>query len=258
MNIPNLDISIYRAGYVCTDNIFKDKKFTDERVVENYELVIFLSDGGHFQANDKKYTITAGSARLYRAGDKVISYKFNDVYSVHFMISENNNKDVLEAIPTFFTLPNLKETVNMIEDLSSSLLENDNFGSVCKLCSLLSYIKPLTTPHARNKNIIASVKNYIDTNFNENITLESLSTIFYLHPVYLQRKFKQEYSLSPTDYTIKVRINHAKNYLISTNMSVEEISYKVGFSYPSYFIKTFKKHENCTPHQYRKLIQSSN
>lgn len=255
MDELGLGISIYRAGYVCTDNIFKEKSMTDERIVNYYELVIFLSSGGYFLANGKKYTITAGSCRLYRPGDRVASYKFNDVYAIHFDIRENqNNKGILDMIPIFLTLSDLNTTVEIVEKLSSSLLKNDLFDSVCRLCELLSYINSQILRQNHKENTIASIKNYLDINFSKCITLDVLSKTFYLHPVYLQRKFKQEYDLSPTEYIIRLRINHAKDYLISTNLSIEEISYKTGFSTPSYFIKVFKKSEHCTPHQYRKLM----
>ena len=141
MNESSLGINIYRAGYVCTDNIFKEKNLTDERVVDYYEMVVFLSDGGYFLANGKKYLITTGSCRLYRKGDRVCSYKFNDVYAVHFNIENQSGKDFLDMIPTFFTLTDLNETVKFVKKLSSSLLKNDDFESVCKLYDLLSYIK---------------------------------------------------------------------------------------------------------------------
>jgi AraC-like DNA-binding protein len=155
-------------------------------------------------------------------------------------------------------LSDLNEAVKITEEINSYLLENNKFDSVCKLCELLSYIKSNVTSDNRKETRIAAVKKYIDTNFSDNITLDTLSTIFYLHPVYLQRKFKQEYDLSPTDYIVSVRIKHAKNYLISTNMTIEEISYKVGFSYPSYFIKVFKRIVQITPFKYKKQMLSNN
>lgn len=254
MDELGFEISIYRAGYVYTDNIFKEKSMTDERIVNYYELVIFLANGGYFLTNGKKYTITAGSCRLYRPGDRVASYKFNDVYAIHFDIRENQNtKGLLDMIPTFFTLSDLDTTVEIVKKLSSSLLKNDLLDSVCRLCELLSYINSQILRHNYNENTIVSIKKYLDMNFSKCITLDDLSKTFYLHPVYLQRKFKQEYDVSPTDYITRLRINHAKDYLISTNLSIEEISYKTGFSTPSYFIRVFKKFEHCTPHQYRKI-----
>lgn len=251
----SLEISIYRAGYVCTDNIFKEKSMTDERIVNYYELVIFLSSGGYFLANGQKYIITAGSCRFYRPGDRVASYRFNDVYAIHFDIREpQNSQGLLERIPIFFTLSDLNTTVEIVEKLSSSLLKNAPLDSVCSLCELLSCINAQILRQNDKENTIASVKKYLDINYSKSITLDALSQTFYLHPVYLQRKFKQEYAISPTEYVIRLRINHAKDYLLSTNLSIEEISYKTGFSTPSYFIRVFKKSEHCTPHQYRKLM----
>ena len=259
MNTSDLKIRIYRASYVCTDNIFKERNYTDERIVEKYELVFFLTDGGHFWVNGKKYMITSGTGRFYRPGDRVSSYRFNDVYSIHFMMDgSQKTKEFLEIIPHFFTFPDPSETLKMVRSLNLSMLENDDFDCVFKLCELLSHIKSHILLKNRKDNVITSVKEYIDENFTKNMTLDSLSTKFYLHPVYLQRKFKQEYKISPTEYIIKVRINNSKNYLLSTNMTVEQIAYSVGFSYPSYFIKVFKKYEKLIEKIYDTFLSSIN
>ena len=144
----------------------------------------------------------------------------------------------------------------MVKMLSASLLEGDAFGSACKLFELLSYIKSHILPQHQKESIVASVKNYIEAHYSDDITLESLSENFYLHPVYLQRRFKREYGCSPTEYMMRLRMNYAKSYLISTDWTIEEISYKVGFAYPSYFIRVFKKFEHCTPLQYRRAAIS--
>ena len=258
MEKSKLGITIYHAGYVCTKNLFKTANLLDERKANYYELVIFLSDGGYFMVNDKKYMITAGSCRLLRRGDRVSSYKFGDVYSVHFrMEDETKNEDFLQSIPTFFSLSDLDEPINMVKALSASLLEENSFDSFYKLFELISYMKSHILPRHSKDGTIASVKKYIDAHYSKHITLEFLSEKFYLHPVYLQRRFKREYGCSPTEYMMRLRMNYAKKDLVFTNLTIEEISYKVGFAYPSYFIRVFKKFEDCTPLQYRQAAVNS-
>jgi YesN/AraC family two-component response regulator len=61
-----------------------------------------------------------------------------------------------------------------------------------------------------------------------------------------------------TDYLNNVRIKVSKDLLISTNLSLLDISLYSGFEDQSYFTKVFKKIESCTPKEYRKMMQLKN
>ena len=95
------------------------------------------------------------------------------------------------------------------------------------------------------------MKQYIEEHASENLTLELLAHQFHMHPVYLQRKFKERTSLTPARYQKKVRISKAKSYLLTTDLSIEEISNMCGFCNPSYFINVFKEIEHVTPLQFK-------
>ena len=51
-------------------------------------------------------------------------------------------------------------------------------------------------------------------------------------------------------------MEEAKSKLTNTNLSVAEISYQLGFEYPNYFSKLFKRKINLSPSQYRKSVKS--
>ncbi len=70
-------------------------------------------------------------------------------------------------------------------------------------------------------------------------------------PYHFLRKFKSVMGISPHQYLIKTRILKASELLISTNLSIKEISVKVGFKDPSYFCRVFKKAKKVTPEEYR-------
>ena len=54
------------------------------------------------------------------------------------------------------------------------------------------------------------------------------------------------------DYITKLRLNHAKNLLLSTNHSVKDITNACGYYSQSHFTKLFIEHMHCTPIEYRK------
>ena len=63
----------------------------------------------------------------------------------------------------------------------------------------------------------------------------------------LLRKVKKMTSLSVSQFINQVRLNKAMEMLNETSMTVSEISYEVGFSSPSYFIKCFRDHYGYPP-----------
>ncbi len=91
-------------------------------------------------------------------------------------------------------------------------------------------------------------KNYADSA----MTNEDISNHFNYHPYHLSRIMKQETGKTLHQYLIYYRIRVAKNLLLTTQNSIEQISWQCGFGSTAYFIKTFKDHTGETPTSYRK------
>jgi len=100
---------------------------------------------------------------------------------------------------------------------------------------------------------IIPVLEYIDSNFEEDITLDTLSGILNLNKQYLCRLFKKATGSTIIDYLNFVRTCKAESFL-KTDMNISDVAYKVGFSSPSYFNKIFKRYKLCTPLTYRKIL----
>lgn len=99
--------------------------------------------------------------------------------------------------------------------------------------------------------IIFSIKRYVDQNYAEELSLESLAAQVHLSPSYLSKLFKREIGQNLSVYILSVRIEHAKLLLRSTNMKTYEIAEAVGIGDPVYFSKLFKKTVGCKPKEYR-------
>lgn len=99
---------------------------------------------------------------------------------------------------------------------------------------------------------IQQVSQYIDSHFQEDITLDGLSKSFYISKYHLAREFKRITGSTPGNYLLGKRISNAKNLLRFTNASIEEIGASCGMQDAGYFTKVFKKAENMTPREYRR------
>lgn len=99
--------------------------------------------------------------------------------------------------------------------------------------------------------LINSVKMFFEKNYAQNISIESLASNFYVSKSYLSHAFKQQVRISPINYLISIRITTAQRLLASTDLSVQEISEKVGYVNSNYFSLLFKKLTTKSPTEFR-------
>ena len=103
---------------------------------------------------------------------------------------------------------------------------------------------------------IYSVCEYLQQNYMYDIPLEEIAAKFGYEKYYLSRKFAAQMGVNLTDYLRSIRLNHAKLYLASSDLSIEEISYKVCFATRSYFNRCFREEFGLTPQEFRQKVQS--
>ncbi len=70
--------------------------------------------------------------------------------------------------------------------------------------------------------------------------------------IHLNRLFKKDFGCTPHEYLIQTKLRYASSLLINSEMSINEIAMKIGFSNPSQFNADFKKEFGATPGTYRK------
>lgn len=96
---------------------------------------------------------------------------------------------------------------------------------------------------------------YIQKHFSEMITLEDLAASASISRSEAGRCFQKYYADTPMSYLIRYRLQQAQKLLLTSTLSVKEISCQCGFSDSSYFGKVFRKHMKQTPAEYRRIYQ---
>ncbi len=95
-------------------------------------------------------------------------------------------------------------------------------------------------------------KEYIEQNYNKDITLADISKYIYISESYFAHSFKNKFGISPKNYILKIRIKAACEMLAKTDMMIGDIALHVGFSSQQRFNDIFKKHKGKTPLKYKK------
>lgn len=100
--------------------------------------------------------------------------------------------------------------------------------------------------------LLGQVLQYIDEHYMISLPLDQVAEKFFLNKNYLSDLFSKRMGMTFTQYKSKVRVNHAKQMLANSTMSITDIAYAVGFNSSSRFSKVFLQVEGMTPQQYRK------
>ena len=194
-----------------------------------------------------------------------------------YFISHINNKRIRE----FFLLkreqktdasymkltPDLKVIDNLEKNFAEIFIEMEiaesgyeRIAQICTLRLLNSFQQNATTDlvifskHLQGTKLYQAVAKYISSNIAD-ISLDKLCENFHYQADYYNRLIKKNSGLTYSEYIRSLRMEKAKNLLINTDMSVQEIVLFLGYQCYSYFYKTFQKENGMTPMEYRKIHQ---
>lgn len=103
---------------------------------------------------------------------------------------------------------------------------------------------------------IQKVKEYLDTDFREKITLDDLASRFYMNKYYLLELFKERYGVTVNAYLNQLRVTYIKQQLRFTDETVERIAEDLHIE-PTYLSRLFKKMEGVNPSKFRKTWKGS-
>lgn len=98
------------------------------------------------------------------------------------------------------------------------------------------------------------VFDYVNHNFEQPISVNDMAKLCNMSYSYFSRFFKKTMQRNFSDYVNLIRISKAEHLLCSTDDSITNIGYSVGFTTTSYFIEQFKYFKNMTPKKFRSKI----
>lgn len=112
-------------------------------------------------------------------------------------------------------------------------------------------------PAAIGPTVMRKIKSHIEQNLEKKIPQNVMAKACNMSPWKFSRTFKQMYGMTFQNYVLRLRIKEASRLLRDTSADVIEVCYATGFSDPSYFTRTFRRHTGVTPSTYRREYSTS-
>ncbi len=136
------------------------------------------------------------------------------------------------------------------------IADSDFSASTASINVMILLQNLLSISHSQIPTNISKTAQYIKDNFQSEIKIEDLADMARLSKYHYIRKFSSCYGTTPHDFIVFCRINEAKNLLVTTDDSVENIAYSVGYFSISAFTLSFKKNTGISPSDYKKTMRT--
>ncbi len=158
-----------------------------------------------------------------------------------------------------------KQTIQQIMPRLLSLNQKHGFDSVLELLSVLHDLSLSRNMHTLsdttfskmdityNSRRIEKAFEYMNQNFQKNITLGEVSKLVNMTEVSFSRFFKKRTGITFMDSLLELRLGLASRLFIDTTQPVAEVAYNCGFNNISNFNRLFKKKKGCTPKEFREI-----
>lgn len=159
-------------------------------------------------------------------------------------------KYAFDAQGSAFSYSGLHETIsktNHYDDLYA-LLSN----LLKSVIGELKYIR-----HNQSKHVIMRAINFVEHNYDQNISLEDVAKVVNLSKQYVCSLFKKETGQNLSVFINQIRIDKAKELLINPSVSSKDIYAMVGFSNQQYFTRVFKKITGMTTTEFKEKMDRS-
>lgn len=156
-----------------------------------------------------------------------------------------------------------RQTIEQIRPRLTILSQKQGFDSVLELLSILHDLSVSRNMHtlsdatfsnaewSYNSRRIDKAFEYMNQNFQKNVTLGEISRLVNMAEVSFSRFFKARTGITFSDSLLELRLGQASRLLIDTTQSVSEVAYNCGFNNISNFNRLFKKKKGCTPKEFR-------
>ena len=225
----------------------------------DYHLLLIISGKCIAYHNKNEYVLFPGDIVLYAPGEAQKYTFIHECKSLWIHFSGTAVEEILDSCSLKSGAYHLKpdEQLNNIfytiikRFHNEKTLKYTNASVIELLCTISDKIHNSYTQNCPSG--IYDVANYITQNYKNNFTIEELAKISGYSKSRFFFLFKYHMDKTPVEFLRDIRLSSSRDLLVSTNLSVNEISLCSGYVDALYFSRIFKDKYGVSPTQFRKI-----
>ena len=254
--INRIQLSLIHFGHACLGTEWTGKN----NAIPCTQLYYIAKGSATVVCNEHLFTMDAGNWYLLPTGSSVKHWcdDFMEEFYFHFKLCNIDQTDLLQNYPFPCHLKSTEDLTDFFSHCMNSYSPNDGIRLRNVLFSvLLDFIETYHIPLNNKKPSPCAAKalDYINEHLSIQLKIEEIVQNAYVSKSTLEVQFKEAFGTSVHNYINDTVMLEASKLLSMTDLSVQEISQRLGFCDQFYFSKRFKKRFSTTPREYRQAIK---
>ena len=222
-----------------------------ERIIKSYEVILVLEGRVYISEETEKYILQKNQLLLLEPYKKHYGYKRvsepTAFYWFHFFTDLEIPFKSYTGTDVYEIKQLMKKLLHITNTPTYSREAADSAGYL-----IFEELNRLSEEEIKlNQPLASQITEYIRNNIKKGVTVSDISRHFGYNADYIGKYFKKIYGIGLKDYLTSQRIKAAKDFLLTTDMSVKQISRELGYSEENLFIKFFTYHEKISPTAYK-------
>lgn len=249
---------VHPSGYFFTWN--------KGRILQEYQINYITEGSGIFETSTDQFQVVPGSMLILRPGmwhrykpDPTTGWNehylgFNGEFCTH-LFHEGFfalGKPVLYVGFQENILKLFFEILQLVKDEKTGHQQVSAAKTILMLSEILSVVRNQEFAGKSIERTIRKACLYLRENLNTHVNIEELAAELNVGYSYFRQMFRKYTGISPTQYHLSLRIQKAKDLLVSTNQSFKKIALDLGFESYFYFSRIFKDKTGQSPLEFRK------
>ncbi|SKA75366.1 two component transcriptional regulator, AraC family [Caloramator quimbayensis] len=248
-NIEDINIAYEEALQAISTKFYIDKNifiYTQHKSINDMDIIFSINTS----FDNILKSVQSGE---YDNASKNLKQLFEIYKNENVSISDTKNFSMLLFSYLLGLLPKNDSSFINHMPIGSKISQCKNIEEIYKilLFEINFVIAETNKANQYNHSLIDIINKYIEEHYNKELTLSSIAQHVHLNSSYLSRLYKSKTGQTLTEKIMKVRIDKAKELLLSTNLKVYEIASNVGIENTNYFSLLFKKYTSMYPKDFR-------
>lgn len=241
----------------------------EDRVLDEYVLIYCISGKGWGKINGVKTNVSKGNiifcpkgiAHSYGSDIEnpwsILWFHFTGESGEYFYSQTGTNKTngVIDSVYQKSLHEQLEKAVQILTHIRNftDVLQAESILTQA-LCEVTLNLKCTEKDNDLQQIYVNKTINFLEQNYLKGISLDEISNNIGLSKFYLIRLFKEYTGSTPKEYAKSLKLNEGCKLLLETDLSISQISSKLGFSNQYHFSQSFKEFSGYSPSKFRRLV----